>query len=72
MINTKINITDDINNLIDKILTDEIGAEFDRHIVELQAKKCEIISGILLNIKKTIDIQTIGENTIFTIREITK
>jgi hypothetical protein len=34
----KIDITNDIKNLIDKKITDEIGIEFDKHIKELQKK----------------------------------
>jgi len=66
----KIDITDELYALIDKQLTELVGKEFDKHIEELQHRKNEIISGILLNIKKTIDIKTMGENVIFTIREI--
>lgn len=58
--------------MIDKVLTEKIEKEFDDLLQKLQNRKCEIVAGLLLNIKKEIDIQTVGEKTIFTIREIKK
>ena len=72
MITTKIDITNEIAEAINNKLTEEIEKEFDKHIKELEERKNEIVAGILLNIKKTVSIDTMRENITFTIREITK
>lgn len=67
-----IELTGEFQKMIDEALTKRVGEEFDMRLKELQDKKNEIISGILLSIKKEVDIQTIGEKVTFTIKEIKK
>ena len=68
--NIQVNITDELYAIVNNVLQREIEAEFDSHIKELQEKKNQIIAGILLNVKKTIDIDVAKDRVIFTIREI--
>lgn len=70
--NTSIELTTEFHKMIDDALTQRIGFMFDEAVKEIQEKKNEFISGILLSIQKQVDIQQIGERTIFTIREISK
>jgi len=49
-----------------------VGEVFDEQLKKLNERKNEIVAGIVLNITKMTDIQTIGEKTIITIREIKK
>lgn len=70
--NTSIELTEDFHKLIEEALTKRIGEMFDVAIKEIEEKKREFIAGLLLSIQKEVNIQQVGENTIFTIREIKK
>lgn len=68
-ITSVIKIEKEIIDLIDKKLTEEVSKEFDKKIEELIKRKDEIVCGLILNIKKQIDIQSMNENIIITLRK---
>ncbi|MFA5174608.1 MAG: hypothetical protein WC438_05500 [Candidatus Pacearchaeota archaeon] len=69
---SKVETTRELCEFIDAVFQKELEKEFDDMIKNLNERKGKILAGILLNVKKEIDIQTIGEKLIFTIREIKK
>lgn len=66
----KIDISKELLSSINQVLEIEMEKEFDKAIKNLNERKREIVAGVLLNVMKTVDMQTIGERTIFTIKEI--
>jgi len=69
---SKVETTEELSKFIDAVFQNELEKEFDELIKDINKRKGEIIAGVLLNVKKEIDIQTVGEKLIFTIKEITK
>jgi len=69
---SKVETTRELCEFIDVVFQKELEKEFVEMIKNLNERKGKILAGILLDIKKEIDIQTIGEKLIFTIKEISK
>lgn len=69
---SKVETTRELCEFIDVVFQKELEKEFVEMIKNLNERKGKILAGILLDIKNEIDIQTIGEKLIFTIKEISK
>jgi hypothetical protein len=71
MINAENNF-DKLPNFIKDSINEAIKSAFDKEYEEaikrLNQKKPTIIAGVLLNVKKMIDVRTLDNNFIFTIK----
>lgn len=72
MATTKIEIMEQVIDVVKKELERAMSKEFDLAIEEFNRKKREIIAGILIGVMKTVEIETLKDRIIFTIREIKK
>jgi len=70
MIIEKMDISEEFVNFLGNKLEEKLSTEFDNKIKELQEKKDEIISGIILNAKKNMSIETRMNELVITVREI--
>lgn len=65
---------DYIKEIVKRGIQFEINAEFERQkeemIKNLDRRKDEIISGILLGVMKSVQINSVGETTTFVIRKL--
>ena len=66
----KFDLSAAIHKEINTILIEQISAEWDRKIRDLNLMKNEVVAGIVLNMTKRIDMQTLGGNLVITIKEI--
>lgn len=66
----KIDISEEFVKFLEAQLTKKVSEEFDNKIKELQEKKDEIISGIILNAKKNMSVETKMNELIITVKEI--
>jgi hypothetical protein len=55
---------------ISKAIEKEVGREFDRKIEELEMRKNEIVAGVVLHVSKYIDMQSMSDRIVITVREI--
>ena len=64
----------EIKKFIEEGIKKEVEKEFDimaeRMLRDLNSRKNEICSGILLDVMKMTSFQKVGETVVFTIREI--
>lgn len=62
-----------IKKYVDIGLRNAMDEEFERHkndlVATLDRRKDEIISGIILNVKKMVDIESRSDRIVFTIRK---
>lgn len=65
-----VDVTEDVAKLIEKVLETELEQEFEKAIADFNKRKREIIARVLIKVSKEVDIQTLGERTTFTIREL--
>jgi len=72
MIAANINISPELIKLIDISLQKELEKEFDEAIIKFNHRRVEILARVLLSVHKEVSMQKIGENIVFTIKEITK
>ena len=63
-------ITKTIEEAIKKGVEEEVKKEFDLSIEYLNKRKNQICAGIVLNIMKTVNMQTLGEKMTIEIKEI--
>lgn len=70
MITTHIDITKNVEELIQKVLQKELEQEFDLAIKKFNERKAEILARVLLDITKNVQMETMGTNIVFTLREI--
>lgn len=52
---------------IENVLGEEWGSIRNEAIKKLDARKDEVIAGLVLNIKKSIDVNTVGSKTVITV-----
>jgi hypothetical protein len=66
-----VDMTQSFFRMLGDVLTrEEVNKKFDLMMKELNSRKNEIVAGILLNIKKEVDIDNFGDKVTFTIKEI--
>lgn len=53
-----------INNEIERMVEEEFASLAER----VEKRKAEIVAGVLLHVKKEIDVQTLGQTLTFTIK----
>ena len=54
---------------INKALTEYVSKEWDKHIAELNRDKDVWIAGVVLNLTKQMNIDSMGQNIIITLRK---
>lgn len=62
--------SEDVLRIIQKRVDEAVAAEFDLAMKRLEQRKNEIVSGILIGLMKTINIETRMNNLLVTVKEI--
>lgn len=68
----KIDLLEGTKDYISKAIQKNIEDEFDNTMKALNQRKNEVVAGILLNVMKTVEMQSVGDKLTVTIREIQK
>jgi hypothetical protein len=59
-----------LNKEIELVIQKRVNELFDEAIKQIEQKKNEIVGGILISIKRTVDVHALNDRVIFTVREI--
>lgn len=69
-INTKLEISDDVKNLIESKLKKELEKELDLAKEYFDKRKGEIVAGLLVSIMKTVDMRILQDRIVFEIKTL--
>lgn len=72
MITTQIDISKDIGRLIEERLRAELEKEIDQAIERFEARKGEIVAGLIVNMMRSTDMRIMQDRIVFEIKSPSK
>lgn len=72
MITTQIDISKDMGRLIEERLRAELEKEIDQAIERFEARKGEIVAGLIVNMMRSTDMRIMQDRIVFEIKSPSK